>query len=458
MFSIFIAIVWAVLFLLQLVPLNIFAQSPTSWQRLSAAPSSGGKQDDIWFIDKDNGWSVNGLGRIYKTTDGGNSWTLQLEKKGTFFRCIAFIDEKTGFAGNICPGYFPDVTDTVPLYKTTDGGNTWSEVQYKGPSVKGLCAITIIRTPFINSGMLDTMITLYAAGRVGSPVGLMKSTDAGKTWTSRDMSQYCSMITDIQFIDKDTGFVFGGTNAAIQNSGSIILKTTDGGTTFRPVYTSARPYETIWKACFTNHSIGYATILSYDPAEGRRYVAKTTNGGNSWNELLLGSGARKEFGIAFVNDSTGWLGTDATGYFTKDGGKSWRTAALGTYANKIRIIRHDNGVTAYAIGLNIFKYSETVNSIESAVDANGETIDLWPNPAQSGALISLRYNPALPDIKAELFDMKGNKLQIEIVAKESGIMQCRLPLDIANGAYIIRLLSRNELIRTDTVVIGDVKP
>ena len=60
----------------------------------------------------------------YHTIDGGASWKIQLEKKGTFFRCIAFIDSLNGFAGTVGTDYFPNVTDSIPLYKTRDGGQT----------------------------------------------------------------------------------------------------------------------------------------------------------------------------------------------------------------------------------------------------------------------------------------------------------------------------------------------
>ncbi|NDC42130.1 MAG: hypothetical protein EBZ77_11365, partial [Chitinophagia bacterium] len=158
-----------------------------SWKKLNTEPYRG-KQDDIYFVDERNGWYINGYGKIYHTTDGGNSWQMQLEQKGTFFRCVAFVDTLTGFVGTVGTDYFPNVTDTTPLYKTTDGGKSWQPVTYAGKRVKGLCALDIVREPFNNHGELGYKVHIYGVGRVGSPANLMTSHDGGHTFTSMDMA------------------------------------------------------------------------------------------------------------------------------------------------------------------------------------------------------------------------------------------------------------------------------
>ena len=63
-----------------------FGQQKYKWEKLNTEPYKG-KQDDIFFVNENNGWYINGFGKIYHTTDGGQNWKLQLEKKRTFFRC-----------------------------------------------------------------------------------------------------------------------------------------------------------------------------------------------------------------------------------------------------------------------------------------------------------------------------------------------------------------------------------
>src|SRR5579859_4086435 len=91
-----------------------------SWVKLSAAPSISGKQDDLYFVDPSIGFSVNGMGRIYGTTDGGQTFTKLLDQPGTYFRAVSFLDASHGFAANIGTDYYPGVTDTQPLYETND--------------------------------------------------------------------------------------------------------------------------------------------------------------------------------------------------------------------------------------------------------------------------------------------------------------------------------------------------
>lgn len=43
------------------------------WYKLNTNRYAG-KQDDITFINEKEGWYVNGLGSIYHTKDGGESW------------------------------------------------------------------------------------------------------------------------------------------------------------------------------------------------------------------------------------------------------------------------------------------------------------------------------------------------------------------------------------------------
>ena len=174
---------------------KIFAQTSVSpdvnrWTKLKTEPFRG-KQDDVYFITPEVGWYVNGSGKIYKTIDGGATWALKLNKPGTYFRAVGFVDEMRGFAGNIGTEYFPNVSDTTPLYQTSDGGETWKAVEgVIERMIKGICAIEIVKKPFINAGKLDYKATIFAAGRVGGPPFLLKSEDNGATWQSIDMSSY----------------------------------------------------------------------------------------------------------------------------------------------------------------------------------------------------------------------------------------------------------------------------
>jgi hypothetical protein len=48
---------------------NFTLPADTKWQKLETVAYRG-KQDDIFFLNADLGWYVNGGGKIYKTIDG----------------------------------------------------------------------------------------------------------------------------------------------------------------------------------------------------------------------------------------------------------------------------------------------------------------------------------------------------------------------------------------------------
>ncbi len=330
------------------------------WKKLNTERYPG-KQDDITFINETEGWYVNGYGSIYNTKNGGETWEKQLEKKGTFFRTIAFVDNLVGFAGTVGTDYFPNVTDSIPLYGTRDGGKTWKPVDYKGPYVKGLCAIDIVKEQYINHGKIDYKIHIYAVGRVGSPANMMVSHDGGATWTSNSMNNDCKMLFDIKMFDKNNGFVCAASDEDMEKSNALILKTSDGGKTWKKVYQSNRPFEGTWKASFPTKEVGYVTIQSYnpDPSVKQQRIAKTTDGGETWNEInLVEDAGAREFGIGFIDENHGFVGTMNTGYETKDGGKTWTKVNLGMACNKIRIYKDANGKTyGYAIGVDVIKFN-----------------------------------------------------------------------------------------------------
>lgn len=333
------------------------------WQKLDTVAYRG-KQDDIVFINSDLGWYVNGAGKIYKTTDGGKTWVEKLGKPGTFFRTIGFVDEKLGFAGNIGTDYFPGVTDTTPLYQTLDGGETWTVVGgIDGPVVKGLCAIDVIHTQFINSGVMDKRTVIHAGGRVGGPAFLMRSLDGGKTWKSQDLSAHTKMILDVKFFNENEGFVMGASDADTAKSNAIIIATKDGGATWKRVYQSTRPFELTWKASFPTRKTGYVTIQNYNPDKtaSQRFVAKTTDGGETWKEVpLVNEHSVRQFGVGFADELTGWVGTTNGGYETRDGGASWTYVDMGRAVNKVRIVPAAGskmGFVAYAIGVDVRKFA-----------------------------------------------------------------------------------------------------
>lgn len=346
------------------------AHADARWFALPAEPFKG-KQDDVFFVDAQLGFYVNGQGKIFRSRDAGQHWELVLHKPGTYFRTIAMLDARHGFAGNIGTDYFPGVTDETPLYETHDGGDSWTPVLgLPGAAIKGICAIDVLRARFINAGVLDERSIVHAGGRVGSPAQLLRSLDAGKSWQQIDMSPWVAMIVDVKFFDAMNGVVFAGSDADIEKSHALIVATHDGGKTWEKVYESQRPFELTWKGSFPSRQVGYATIQNYNPdkTEEQRYIVKTSDGGKTWHEMpLVKDFAVREFGVGFANEQLGWVGTNKSGYETRDGGRSWQPIEMGRAVNKIRILPvGERGFVAHAIGSSVYRFDVPPASIKAA--------------------------------------------------------------------------------------------
>ena len=337
------------------------AAAEEQWIRLPTVPYTlNNKQDAMAFADALTGWYGNGTGRIYLTEDGGEAWTNIWTKQGVYVRALEFADDKTGFLGNIGPGYFPGVTDRQPLYVTYDGGAHWSAVKLvAGRQIAGVCAIDVLKVD-------GKVLAIRAGGRVGGPAGLLESFDEGRTFRARDMSGVTGMILDIHFVDANTGFIAGASEAEEDKAHARILKTSDGGKSWRAVFDSDRAGDVNWKLAFPSARVGYATIISYRAPdnEARGYVVKTEDGGEHWRRLVVTSDKDWiPYGINFVDDARGWVGGSTGGYGTSDGGKTWLAQGMGLSTNKIRFVqRADGGITAFAIGKELYKLDLPANA------------------------------------------------------------------------------------------------
>jgi photosystem II stability/assembly factor-like uncharacterized protein len=322
------------------------APQVTQWRALPAEPYRG-KQDDIFFVSRDAGWYGNGAGKLFRTTNGGEAWEKIWEQPGTFIRALGFLDAQNGFLGNVGTNYFPNVTDTNPLYRTRDGGASWTPVEADGiGAVAGICGIDIVR----HRGA--TIVT--AAGRVGGPAAMLRSIDSGESWRVIDLSAHAGMILDVKFFDLTTGFVCAASSSDMAQANALILRTEDGGQTWGRVYQSNRAFENCWKMSWPTRRTGYASIQNYQDGVTQRFVAKTTDGGATWRELpLVEDAAVREFGVGFVDENWGWIGASTTGFETRDGGTTWSPLEMGRAVNKIRILRDGRRVRAYAIGAEV---------------------------------------------------------------------------------------------------------
>lgn len=345
------------------LPARLGAEPAASGWKTLATEAYKGKQDDLSALPGgERAWYGNGAGKLFSTRDGGESWEKLWDRPGTFIRALGFVDAENGFLGNVGTGYYPGVTDQTPLYRTRDGGLSWTPVPVSGfPANGGICAIHILPQRRIFQGETRNVPVIHAAGRVGGPAFVLRSEDGGESWRTIDLSAQAGMILDVHFHDAQHGLIAASTSAEVEKGQALILRTRDGGNSWQTAYRGARAFENIWKMSFPTPLVGYATVQSYDESNPVRLVIKTTDGGASWQEIALTQvPGTRTFGIGFADAEHGWVGTRACGFETRDGGQSWtRVDAMGPAVNKIRIVEHGGGKRVFAIGQQVSRLDLT---------------------------------------------------------------------------------------------------
>ncbi|MEO8150482.1 MAG: YCF48-related protein [Bacteroidia bacterium] len=406
-----------------------FAQTP-GWNYLPNAPTAFGaaRFDDIYFVNPDVGWAVNGDGQIFKTADGGTNWTLQLSTSD-YFRSVEFLNADTGFAGTL----------SQEFYQTTDGGTTWINIDSVfTQSVNGIC------------GMSHVGNNIYAVGIWYQPAQFLKSTDAGQTWSVINMSTHARALVDAWFINTDTGFVSG--QEAVTGMG-VILKTTDGGITWTKVYATNYYNDYCWKLFFTATGIGYASVES--TVSGVSQILKSTDGGDTWQLKMVTPIQNIDMeGVGFINDSVGWCGGWSNGMWeTTDGGDNWTFLNFGSNLNRVFKV---NDTLVYAGGYSIYKYTDTATGIsDPSPMAYKHELKIKQNPVTDNSIIEFTLDVETFLI-LEIFDVQGKVIkQFAGGIFKKGIYEYPISAkDFVKGNYIVSLRTNEHFLSQKITFTG----
>lgn len=184
------------------------------------------------------GPAENGLARLYKTSDGGQTWALlyQTRQSGVFFDSMDFWDRQHGIV----------VSDPVAgrwfILTTDDGGRTWQQVppQSLPPLQPNEAAFAASGTNLVVQGERNVWIA-SGGGAVGR---VFRSADRGRTWAVSNtpiLGGEMTGLVGMQFRDGRVGMVVGGTYKPTQQPASGAALTRDGGTTWQALTTLEPP-------------------------------------------------------------------------------------------------------------------------------------------------------------------------------------------------------------------------
>ncbi|MBO7134172.1 MAG: leucine-rich repeat protein, partial [Bacteroidales bacterium] len=391
----------------------------TTWTTKTFSYDTGWNPIDICAISGTTAWVANyygesiGNGAIFKTTDGGDTWTRQgtdlFQNQGSFINVIHFFNENEGYAQG------DPVSGNFEIYRTEDGGETWTAVS--APSGQNT-----------ETGMVGIECSIGDISWFGTSEGrIYKTTDKGATWTVLNTGT-AKMISDMSWADEMNGAVVvtNYNQTTNQYTDWQFLRTTDGGETWIDANIEENYFSSFSLVPETPGMI-VASKFSSDNIE-ENFSAFSTDWGTSW-EMLDDSIQYVQVKMYDIN--TGWAGG-----FNSDenSGKiyKWSGIELGLHFTSPAVCNVDEGA----------EYSYTVvaqNEIDCDITITMTEGPDWLALAQVGDDYVLTGTaPYINDLSEEFY--------IQLTAtdcEESKTQSFNIIVSETSGEYTITVLSSN---------------
>ncbi len=282
-------------------------QSTNNWQLLATLP--GIIIHDVAFPSAKIGYAVGEEGQVWKTINGGTTWTQQnlSNASSDYFYGVAAITVKRV----IISGFFDGSGGAYGVFRWTEnGGETWSSDMSTGPE-------WLQQVRFVKK--LNGLILTLGPSGGDSGTNAEYATDGGATlsdWSSSVANPdggwfgpQFSFLNNLHARASGINFCTSLTGGSEWSCGPSVDSVFDG-----PVF-------------FLNDKFGVVGGGEISPnVEGWLHV--TTNGGTTWSARTL-DGPWPIRSIVFLSNKIGWAGggnvyTDVGGmYFSTDGGNTW---------------------------------------------------------------------------------------------------------------------------------------
>lgn len=288
-------------------------QTPTNSPRFPSDVS--GRTVAIAFDEiNDDVYIGAAQGGIWRSSDNGSSWTVLTDTlASTAVGAIAVVppalvgDPATIYYGTGESSASCDSYAGVGLYKSTDGGATWTgPIQAADFANRAIASLAVDRT---NSDhlILTTSSGIFGSSCVAAPTlpdrGIFRSVDAGLTWTKETPSnwRFATVVQDPQVAT--TWWAGGRTSGGSidpANEGGLWKSTDNGDTWTQQAGAGGLPALSVnwgrtWVTATTDTNFPGHSILFFGngltaTGAGQGSVFKTVDSGATWAEVTAARG------------------------------------------------------------------------------------------------------------------------------------------------------------------------
>lgn len=272
---------------------SITTNGGTTWTSRTVPASSGMSFADFHAVSGTTAWAAmvntaSGGGEVYKTTNGGVSWSRQnsaaFSGTGAFLDALHMFSSTSGFmVGDPVNGEFE-------IYRTTNGGTSWSAVSGANIPDPLTGEFGLLRVVDGTSG---------STGWFGTNLGrVFRTTDGGVSWSA--VSTGLGAVNHLAFSTPTRGIAL-----EYDANGNLVAlaQTSDGGLSWTTLSASGTVYTGDLKAVSNNPGYYISSSAFQNAAQGSSYSADY---GLTWT--MLESGVQRT-AIGGIDVSAVWAGS-----------------------------------------------------------------------------------------------------------------------------------------------------